>query len=108
MKRLLLILCVLIVGCSSSSDEQQVVHKHKDPVWEAPPAPPAPPPPAPGAPVGYQTLPAQLKFIGSYKMNDCWSVNLWRDDANHVTCYFSECENVHLMSCVKDEVAPTK
>lgn len=64
---------------------------------------PPKPPPAPAAPLGNQTLQPRMRFIGTAKMNDCYAVNLWRDDANHVTCYFSDCESIHLLSCVRDE-----
>lgn len=110
---------VLAVAACDKPEEQKPAPQQVQQPLPPPPAPKpyadnpfiheAPKPPAPPAPpIGNQSFPPQPQFIGDAKMNDCWHMNIWRDNANHVSCYFAECENVHIMSCVRDEVANTK
>ena len=62
------------------------------------------PPPPPVAPLGNKTLPAKMNYIGENKMNEAWSMHIWRDEANRVTCYFAqEINKSPVMSCVRDE-----
>lgn len=108
MKRLLLAICLLLAACSHEEEKHQpkiISRKELDPQPAPTPVPTNPfekPAPVPPPPVVFQN-PTFQQVGGELKMNEDWSVWIWRDVPNNTTCYFySVKDNRTGISCVKN------
>ena len=106
--KLLLAICLGLMACTPVPQPEECKHKEEIrlPVEEVTPAPTSTNPfehltsPPIAATLPFVT--PKMEYIGEFKLNDNANFHIWRDTANHVTCYFTDFTNAAtLMSCVR-------
>lgn len=96
---------IILIGCSETPKEQPQppkVHHEVAPLPE--PVNPFAKPVVPVPQVHTEFQPPTFVETTQIKMNDDWSIFIWRDSPNNVTCYFYAVKNstANGISCVKN------